>query len=150
MRCRDLHTTSNCALGETSRYCACVCVCKYSISSSYRRAKQAMAKDKREQTHNTDSLQLGDPIQTATWYTPTNSSTREPRSVYSKNVDKASIAHNQTKQCASFIHDRPSARRANGNRPEGAMCVRNLSAQCVCNSRYITQLAAFFIDPRAE
>ena len=32
----------------------------------------------------------------------------------------------------------------------GAMCVRNLCAQCVCNSRYLTQLAAFFIEPRAK
>lgn len=32
------------------------------------------------------------------------------------------------------IQIRPSARRANGNEPDGAMCVRILSAQCVCNS----------------
>ncbi|KAM3720230.1 50S ribosomal protein [Dirofilaria immitis] len=30
------------------------------------------------------------------------------------------------------------------------MCIRNLCAQCVCNSHYLSQLAAFFIDPRAN
>ncbi|KAM3716068.1 CTP synthase [Dirofilaria immitis] len=30
------------------------------------------------------------------------------------------------------------------------MCIRNLCAQCVCNSHYLSQLAAFFIDPRAK
>uniref|UniRef100_A0A915PS02 Very-long-chain (3R)-3-hydroxyacyl-CoA dehydratase n=1 Tax=Setaria digitata TaxID=48799 RepID=A0A915PS02_9BILA len=33
---------------------------------------------------------------------------------------------------------------------DGAMCVRNFCAQCVCNSHYLSQLAAFFIDPRAK
>ncbi|KAM3725018.1 tRNA (guanine-N(7)-)-methyltransferase, partial [Dirofilaria immitis] len=37
-----------------------------------------------------------------------------------------------------------------GNQPDGAMCIRNLCAQCVCNSHYLSQLAAFFIDPRAK
>lgn len=50
----------------------------------------------------------------------------------------------------NFSVIRPSARRAKGNKPDGAICVRNFCAQCVCNSHYLSQLAAFFIDPRAK
>jgi hypothetical protein len=35
-------------------------------------------------------------------------------------------------------------------KPTSAICVRNVDVQCVCNSHYFTQLAAFFIDPRAK
>ncbi|MCP9262051.1 hypothetical protein DINM_005347 [Dirofilaria immitis] len=44
----------------------------------------------------------------------------------------------------------PSTRRTIGNQPDGTMCIRNLCAQCICNSHYLSQLAAFFIDSRAK
>lgn len=50
----------------------------------------------------------------------------------------------------SLDESRHSDRCAVEKNLHGAMCVRNLCAQCVCNSRYLTQLAAFFIEPRAK
>lgn len=45
---------------------------------------------------------------------------------------------------------RPSDRRSPGNIP-GPQCAFDMSMFNVpCNSHYFTQLAAFFIDPRAE
>lgn len=43
-----------------------------------------------------------------------------------------------------------SNRRAGGVNPAGAICVQHLRSHCICNSNYLSQLAAVFIDPRTK